>query len=256
MREELQDLLIDYLSGELDDRQMTVVSRELQKSEELRRQLETLRNLHQQIQDLPMVSPGPGLQKKFDKLLEQEKAKPATTVRNLYSRQWFWVGIAASIVLLLGIFIGQNLTYRSLHQQQMQAMQDELQETKFRMAQLMQNQSTFGRIKAVSLTYEIPEVDSEILLNLEKLLNTDESANVRLAALEALQQLANRPHARKILVDALPRQHQPVVQIALINALVELKDPTAIPNLEDLIADPGTLDKVRDEALLGKFKIM
>ena len=256
MKEDIQDLLIDYLSGELNDEQMTAVSRELQQSEDLRRQLEALRDLHQQVQDLPpMASPGPGLRRQFNALLDKEKRELAT-IPAIRPRQWGWIGIAASIVLLLGIFIGQNLTYRSLQKEQMQAMLTELEETKSQMAQLMQNRSTFGRIKAVSLTYEIPEVDSEIISNLAKLLNTDESPNVRLAAIEALQQLAERPHVKKLLVDALPLQHQPVVQIALINALVALNDPAAIPNLETLIDNPATLDKVRDEALLGKFKIM
>ncbi len=261
MKTEIEDLLIDYLSGELDDEEMRRISKDLQNSSELRAHLERLRNLQQAVIDLPTVHPSNALHANFEAMLKREKEALARdqkilSISRSKTNRVLWMGIAASIILAIGIFIGRTLEFRSLHQEQMIAMQTELEKTKSNMEQLMQQQSTLNRIKAVSLTYELPEIDEEIIRNLEHLINTDESANVRLAALDALQQMANQPIVKEVLVNALLNQSQPVVQIALINALVELKETAAIPHLENLIENPAILDKVKDEALMGKFKIM
>ena len=139
---------------------------------------------------------------------------------------------------------------------QLAAIQEELFQTKNTMQQLMQQTSTSRRIKAVNITYDLEEADQEIIENLEYLLNRDESVNVRLTALDALSQFAQTsPAAKKVLITSIRHQDKPIVQTALIHTLVELEAKSALPFLDQLIEDKKTIDMVKDEAYLGKFKL-
>ena len=82
-------------------------------------------------------------------------------------------------------------------------------------------------------------------------LDTDPNPNVRLAACEALFRLRTDPRVGPALVEALPLQTDPNVQITLIEILVTLREKRAVPQLEQLSQQPGTLPAVRQQAASG-----
>jgi len=55
--------------------------------------------------------------------------------------------------------------------------------------------------------------------------------DVRLAALDALGRHGNQPQVRAGLLDALQAQQSPLVQVAVIDLIVELRDTKAIEEL-------------------------
>jgi hypothetical protein len=102
-----------------------------------------------------------------------------------------------------------------------------------------------------SLTPGDPTV--QVLINT---LNFDPSPNVRLAAAEALFRLRADPRVGEAFVHSLPIQTDPNVQITLIELLVALRDPRAVPSLEGLSKRRDALPEVRDQAKAGLGKLI
>jgi HEAT repeat protein len=71
---------------------------------------------------------------------------------------------------------------------------------------------------------------------------------VRLAALDALSRHGNQPQVRNGLVETLQTQESPLVQVALIDALVEMRDTAAVRQLQRVRQDPNSNPAVRQRA--------
>jgi hypothetical protein len=78
---------------------------------------------------------------------------------------------------------------------------------------------------------------------------------VRLTALEALSKFKNEPKVRQALIDAVSTQTDPVIQIALIQLMVEMKEKSIVKDLHRIIDDEQTMKAVKDEAHAGIFKL-
>jgi hypothetical protein len=78
--------------------------------------------------------------------------------------------------------------------------------------------------------------------------NHDANVNVRLRAVDALENLAGNADIQRALVDALPLQDSPLVEVALIDVLTEVNDKAALPALRQLAEDPKANDAVRQRA--------
>ncbi|MEM9935279.1 MAG: HEAT repeat domain-containing protein [Bacteroidota bacterium] len=236
------DILLDYLKGEVNPRVQQEVEAALAESEALRRQLAYLKTLTSSIQALPLEAPSADLRTAFDQLIEQENDHGGIN-QNIS----FWKrAIAASVLLMIGIWIGKLWTGEELPQRKQQQQ----------VVHLMQQEKSSIRMKAVSMSMELPSVDEALLSQLTHLLLNDESVGVRLAALDALLQLEPPSSLAGKLLAALKSEQKPVVQIALIQALVELKTEEAVPLFQDLINADSTFKKVKDEAHIGTFKLI
>ena len=86
-------------------------------------------------------------------------------------------------------------------------------------------------------------------------MNEDPNTNVRIAALEALGKFRNQPDVRKALIASLRTQKDPLVQIALIRLMVEMKEKGITEELERISTDEETLPAVKDEAHAGLLKL-
>jgi hypothetical protein len=71
---------------------------------------------------------------------------------------------------------------------------------------------------------------------------------VRLAALDALRKFYHQEHVRKTLIASMATQKDPVVQIALIRLLAEMKEKEIVKELERITTDEEQLPAVKDEA--------
>ena len=78
--------------------------------------------------------------------------------------------------------------------------------------------------------------------------NHDTNVNVRLAAVDALRRFAASPETRRAVVEALPSQTTPLVQVALIDLLVDFKERSAEGVLKTLAANRDANDGVRQQA--------
>lgn len=189
---------------------------------------------------------------KLDKQLESEKAETKVVSMNTSSSQvWFYRIAAAVALVLVGYFAG-NLGGPS---DEVKIMREELAQMKSLMMTQITGSSASGRLQAVNFSFELDEVDDQLLDALIERLFEDKNTNVRLKAVEALAHFGSDPRAKQALVTALGEESDPGVQISLINTLVALKEKSALENLQKIVDGENNLKDVKDEAHMGMFKL-
>ena len=135
-------------------------------------------------------------------------------------------------------------------------LRDELREMRQMVTlSLLQQQSASERLKGVSFTNQIDQPDSQITVALLDTLMHDPNVNVRLATIDALKPLSTRDVVRRGVIDALPRQTSPLVQIALIDFIVEKNGREAVDTLRRLSMDDMLDAAVRARAQQGLQQI-
>jgi anti-sigma factor RsiW len=118
---------------------------------------------------------------------------------------------------------------------------------------LLQQQSASERLRGVSWSAQVDRPAAPVLDALLDTLAHDPNVNVRLASIEALTTFAQDARVRTGLVDALApsRQDSPLVQLALIDALVQMKEQRSVTALKTLAADEHANVSVRRRASWG-----
>jgi uncharacterized protein (DUF1330 family) len=116
---------------------------------------------------------------------------------------------------------------------------------------LMTQQSASERLKGVNWSYQLQQPDREVLTALLDTLMHDPNVNVRLAAVDALRQFGGQPVVRSGVVEALTRQDSPMVQVALIDLVVDLKEKESVETLRKLTQNEKLDEAVRSRAQKG-----
>jgi hypothetical protein len=113
---------------------------------------------------------------------------------------------------------------------------------------LLQEQSPSQRLRGVTYSYQVTQPDPQVEQELLHTVNHDSNVNVRLSAVDAIAKFAKSPEVRRALVDSIPMQDSPLVQVALIDLLVQLNDKDAVPTLRKLVQEKETDESVRQRA--------
>ena len=107
---------------------------------------------------------------------------------------------------------------------------------------------SYGRLEDVP---ESLQTMVEVLAALLTAVNHDPNVNVRLAAVDALRKFAGSPEVRNTLDQTLAGQDSPLVQIALIDLIVDVRDKGAAPSLLALERSPAANKDVKARAVWG-----
>jgi HEAT repeat protein len=174
----------------------------------------------------------------------------------LWPQQPAWQMGVGFALLVIGLGVGYQLRsdrQPSLHDQpavpELAQLRGEVSSMRQMVAlSLLQQQSAGERLRGVSYAYQAPSSDTEVLSALLRTMNQDDSVNVRLAAVDALHQFGSSPVTRAAIIQSIPKQDTPLVQIALIDLLVDLKAKEAAPELVKLAADDKVNTSVRSHA--------
>ena len=174
---------------------------------------------------------------------------------------WWKVGVwqQAAIgmaVFLLGLYVGRaNMGGRATVGEVAQ-LHTEVQGLRQTVAlSLLDRQSATSRLEGASWSSRVERPDGELLAALFTALNHDQNINVRLSSLDALETFSGDATVRKALADAIPMQNSPLVQIALIDALVHLRDRSAAGEFRKLTSDQDVNAAVRQRAQWGLEKL-
>jgi len=103
------------------------------------------------------------------------------------------------------------------------------------------------RIQAVQTVSRISQLSESTVNALTDLLNEDPDRNVRLMVLEMLSRHLYDPAVRSSIVQAIPNQDAPHVQLAIIHMVRDAGLTSAVPYLKELQDKPGTDGYVRNE---------
>ncbi len=267
MDAKMKELLIDYIDGNLTGELQEFVQKQISKNEEVRQEYSQLKEISELMGSDIELEPDSTLQSDFLLAIEEEleriKEVPGNVDKTLDSGKARVIGlsipwkVAAAIAFVVtGFFAGKWVFQQSTENQELMALKKEMEETKGLVIASLENKTSAStRLYGVNVAYKAESADSEIIRVLVKAMNEDENVNVRLAAVQALARFSDEPGVMNALIHALEVQKEALVQIALINLMVELKEQRALDKLEQIIHDAGTLEAVRDEAHMAVFKL-
>lgn len=251
-QEQITEKLLHYIDGTITGDEAMTIKEWIESDNEVRLQYEQLKSLGS-IMDNSYQIPVPSqrMTARFEHWLDtQNKTKVISFPRKLWS-------IAATVtVLIVSGVITWSVYSGKKQKEELAEIKAQLEETRQLVLNQMQNpMSASTRILAVYASQEMMSPDDELVTVLVKTLNEDPNSNVRMASLEALSTFYRQPDVKKALLESMKNQKDPVVQIALIQLLVQMKEKTILSDLQSLIDHPGTMKAVKDEAYKGIFKL-
>jgi hypothetical protein len=259
--EEVDILILDYLENNLDDEQHKGIEKHLESCERCLDVIKESQELMRLITSAEMIKPDESMRINFYHMLHSEIKKSESTyipsIKN--SNPWYSMAqyrIAAGIALLLcGTFLGvyiQSGINRSENSSEINQLHSEVIELKKDVFfTMLKTESSSNRIQAVNYADDLENPDAPVIEVLIETLNNDKNVNVRMAAAYALAKFADQNSVRDSLVVSLSKQVDPILQVTLINILVEMKERSAIQQLERIIKDESTLNEVRGVAENG-----
>jgi hypothetical protein len=255
-KEKLESLLIDYIDGRLSTSDKVIAEQELARNEQARHLYAQLKEVMEVMDRSAKLHPSASLQRSFDQMLKTEMGSAAKSTKVVFFSPAFYRAAAAVLLLVVGGGAGYLISNYQRQQDKLAKIEKELMDTKNLMIAMMGNdQSASSRIQGVNVALRIEKADNEVVNALVKAMNEDPNANVRLAAVDALSKFYNDPVVRRKLIDALSTQKDPIVQIALIQLLVNMKEKNVVNDLKKLVDDVKTIKPVKDEAYSGIMKL-
>lgn len=288
--EQLKASFPEYWEGTLPLEARRALEAHFASCESCRLEARELRDAWQTLDALPEEEPSPMLRQRVEAMVEGWQvrdlpgrdvpiaatvlpAKPVQTIafrareheRDHDPRRWWqspfvWSTgalVAATLFLAFGYMLGRDLS-RSSSNTEIAELRSELHGMRQMVAiSLLHQESVTERLRGVSWSNQLDAPDAEIVNTLLDTLSHDTNVNVRLAAIDALRQFAqttpdtqNRP-LRAALVQSLGTQSSPLVQVALIDTMVELREHKAVDVLRTLAADETANKVVRQRATWG-----
>ncbi len=271
--DQVKERFADYLVGSLDERARAEVDAHLAGCASCREETRSLQTVWKKLAALPEERPSPELDIRFHAMLEayrqgmkqaERDASPRVTLSDLLARWWPRQPVlqfAVAVVLFaLGLLLGpaftkherSNIAGGGTNDRALAQLREEVSSMKEMITlALLQQPSASERLRGVHWSYQLEQPDREVLSALLRALDSDPNVNVRLATVDALQQFARNAQVKQALLDSLPRQQSPLVQIELINLMVELKEKESVPVLKALLQNSELNSSVRERAEWG-----
>ena len=267
--ERFREQIPDCLAGKLETGAREKLIAHLELCSACRADMAEMGVVWRGLESLPVAEPDPAMRSRFLEVLEayragMEQARERTVVGGR-SRWWIagwwpakaaWQTALAVALVVAGGFGGRYLARPRTVAPEIAQLQGQVESLRQAVAlSMLQDQSSSSRIRGVSYSSQVQRPDRQIEQALLYAVNHDHNVNVRLSAVDALEKLAGNPEVQRALVDALPMQDSPLVEIALIDVLVEANDKAAVPALRLLAEDKQADDAVRQRAAAGVRKI-
>jgi len=247
---------IDYIDGKGSEVDRAEVERELAQSEEAYKLYEQLREVIQAIDKASVLEPSGKIKTEFEEALAKEIATQSKPTKTIFFSPVVYRIAAGFVLVMVGLGIGFWINKNQERDQELADLKKQVEDNRRIMLAMLDNQqSASQRMVGVSVAYELDKADDEIVKVLVKTMNEDTNTNVRLAAMEALSKFGHETQVRIALIQSLTEQKDPVVQIALIQLLVKMKEKGVVKQLEEMTKDPSTMKAVKDEAYTGILKL-
>jgi hypothetical protein len=180
-------------------------------------------------------------------MIEKEQAL-MNKERILISKEWVIRTVLAAAAMFTGLIIGVVVSSGSSPKQDVVQLRSEMVSLKETvMLTLLEKETVTDRLKAVSYSYELENGSQTVIEALLTTLNEDNNINVRLAAVEALQRYGTESWVRVQLVKSITTQESPLVQVALAECMVALKEKSSIKEFQKLINNEETPEAVKSK---------
>jgi len=242
-------LIPDLLAGNLDQVKSDQLQQHLKSCPSCQAEAECLNRIWEKLKAVPEEIPDEGLTIRFNNMLEAFKLgmkpkKVPLTLKTFFRRLAIpWQTKVpslqfASVVLLLlvGLVSGYLLHPLISKENNVGQLRSEIAALQQMIAaSLLKQESASDRLQGVIWSAKVANQSSDILSKLMLTLNSDPNVNVRLAVVDALYLYRKNPLIRDSLINSLALQESPLVQLALVDLLSDIKEEKALNALKELI---------------------
>jgi hypothetical protein len=257
---DLAPQMLEYLAGTLPDDRLSEIRAHLSECAACRDEVDATAELWNELGASPAPRPESArMRARFDAALQgyidgqaESRVPVATAMRRPSWQRQPWVQFAgAAAMLVMGIGLGRFATAPQANPD-IALLREELRDTRQMVTlSLLQQQSASERLKGVTTSSQLEQPGTEVMSALLDTLRHDPNVNVRLATVDALRRFNSRDVVRKSVVDALPQQESPLVQIAMVDFILEAAGPETRSVLQKLAEDMMLNQAVRARAERG-----
>ena len=247
--EEARTHFVDYWRGALDDSAFDFHAH-LSSCDQCRSEAEELRGLWGSLEQLPEESPSQRLRTQFYDALRQERQRLSDRQHRFWwSRHPVFQVAFGMAILLIGVAIGHFSSGQTQNHTEVAQLRGEVENMRQMVTlSLLQQQNASDRLRGVNWSYRVEPSDPEVLGALLTTVNHDPNVNVRLAAVDALRKFSDSPVGRTGLVQALGKQDSPLVQIAILDQIVDLREKGAATSVKFLLSKQDLNPDVKQRA--------
>jgi hypothetical protein len=267
--EKIREQIPECLAGRLDKAAREKLVEHLETCAACRTEVAELNAVWRALESLKPAAAEPAMKTRFMETLEAYKAGagqlsglPKTSPGPYGMLAGFpvapvWQLALAASLLIGGVFLGryQAGPQPAAPAPEVAQLKGEVESLRQLVAlSMLQQQSPSARLRGVSYSEAMTQPDRQVEEALLYAVNHDTNVNVRLSAVDALQKFAT-PDVIRAMVDAIPVQDSPLVQIALLDMLVQLNAKSAAPQLTKLSHNAQVDEVVRQRAAWALQKL-
>jgi hypothetical protein len=258
------------LTDSLDQERRSEIESHMVGCEDCRKEFETAKKVWNLMGKIQVPQPSDAMRASFNTMISDFKKESilkknpiGARINKLYVN-WFLHSLpryAFSIFLIsagliAGYLLHENKQSTISYNEQIESLSLQVSEMKHLMVlSLLENPSASQRLQAVSYTDEMSNVDLKIIDALFTTLNEDSNVNVRLAALESLVKLSDKPKVREGLVRSISQQESPLMQSAIADVMVKLQEKSSVKSLQELLSkkDLNQMVKINIQKNISKL---
>lgn len=263
--QDIKELFPEFLTGELNRERQESVQSHLALCDSCREELENLSAIWTKLGVIPEEQPSGRVRTRFYTMLEAykqgmaEERQPShmrNIFRGLFESMWpkrpaFQLSLAL-LFLVIGVTAGMFINSSGHKAAHMARLQNEVEDMQQTLAiTLLDRPSASERLQGVNISSRMENPDSRTLEALLYTLDNDKNVNVRLAAVDALYLFYDSPGVKDGLLRSLKNQSSPLVQVALIDLIVSMRERQAADALKSLLEDERLNPEVKDYAERG-----
>ncbi len=243
----------DFLVGDLEQEEKDEIQHHLVECVLCREELENLSAIWTKLGVLPEEQPSSALREHFYRMLEEYKAGMRRGGRfrilrdiigqfseRLWSKRPAFQVAGSLILLFTGLVIGYFIRFGHQNTE----LKREIQNMQQMLAvSLLEQRSPTERLRGINLSYSLEKPSTQTIEALLNTLSSDPNINVRLAAVDALYLFYSSPSVKEAVIRSLSTQTSPLVQVALVDLLVTMRERQALESFKKLVEsnelDPG-----------------
>jgi hypothetical protein len=245
-KEDFEIMALDYLRRTLSDEQKNDFERALESDAILKEQFMELEETWELMEAIAVPEPSQRMDNSFFTILEKEigsQQKKRSALKDYFDNllDWLMKPQLAYALLFLVLIGGYFLNLRddstilstgAVADSETEQVREKLVLT------LLEQPSANKRLEGVSEANKIVKVDDQVINALLRTLNKDPNVNVRLAAIESLTSYVGNPKVRQGLIQSIPNQESPIIQVTLANLMLALEEKKSIEPFKRLLEKP------------------
>ena len=265
MEEHYMSLITEYIDGDLSEARKKEFDSYVAEGHIDMEEVQAMVAMQVKMTEAEAPIPSEALSERFYGMLAAQKTETVSQpAESTFRKVWMLLfgtnqgrlafGFA---ILIIGVVLGRTFSGAAYNRQltQLSAQVADMQE--MMMMSMLEEESVTERLKGVQMSSELANTDKHTVTEaMFVTLNTDESTNVRMAALNLLAQYADDPKVREGLINSISNQESPLMQVALAELMVVLQEEKAKEAFKNIIEGEYTPEEVKTTLRENLEKIM